>query len=98
MPPLSLDQIAMAAQEAKRQQQDEQIRQMAADMAAEIQKIESEDWKAPEGVDLGPYYEQPAPADWWIREQLAKELAKSRLNDEPKDDSTGFTIFTDDTD
>jgi hypothetical protein len=65
---LSLDQIATAADERKREQQ----RQAVAQMATEIERIKAEDWKAPEGVDAIPTIETPAPADWFIRGEIAK--------------------------
>lgn len=94
----SLDEIAAAAEDAKRRQQDERIRQMNADMADEIARIEAEDWKAPDDVDAySP--ETPAPADWWVREQIAKSQARGRLAEEPKEpDSAGYSIFVEDTD
>jgi len=97
-PPLTLDQIYTAAQEAKRQ---EQQRQSVAQMADEIEKrrIEEEDWQPPIDVDANYVPEEVAPADWWIREQLAKELAKGRLAEEPaNEDSHGYTIYVEDTD
>jgi hypothetical protein len=89
----SLDEIAAAAEDLKRQQQ----RQWIAQMADEVERIKAEDWKAPEDVEYVP--EVPAPADWWLREQIAKELAKGRLADEPREpDSAGYTIYVEDSD
>lgn len=86
--PLSLDEIAAAA-EARRQ---EQQRQTVAAMSDEIGRIRAEDWQPPEDVEYVP--EQAAPADWWVREQLAKARAKGHLADEqPEPDSQPwFTI------
>jgi hypothetical protein len=47
---MTLDEILIASEEAKRAQQRERI----AQMADEIERIKREDWKAPEGVDLMP--------------------------------------------
>ncbi len=91
MPRPTLDEIAAAA-EAKRQ---EQQRQQVAAMAEEIGRIKSEDWQPPEDVDYVP--EDTAPADWWVREQLAKAKAKGHLSDEQPEPDTQpwFTIEND---
>ena len=59
---MTLDEIQAAADDRKRLQQ----RASVAQMADEIERIKAEDWKAPEGVDLIPTRETPAPADWFI--------------------------------
>ena len=71
---LSLDQIAAAAEDAKRRQQAEGIRQMVADMATEIEAIKAEDWQAASDVERTP--EQPAPLDWALQEAFAKAKEK----------------------
>ena len=65
---MTLDEIAAAAEKLKRDQQ----RQNIAKMADEIITISKEDWKAPEGVEHAPAYEQPAPLDWLLQELFAK--------------------------
>lgn len=94
MPRPSLDQIAAAADEAKRRQQDERVRQMTAELADEIEKLKAEDWQAPHDVDLPPPFEQPAPADWWVREQIAKAKARGHLAEEPSEDAGSQGWFT----
>lgn len=81
-----LDEIAAAAEQLKRDQQ----RQNIAQMADEIERIKAEDWKPPECANGCPAYqtcdhccgplgpdvehipEQPAPLDWLLQEQFAK--------------------------
>ena len=63
---MTLDEIAAAAEQLKRDQQ----RQNIAKMADEIEQLKAEDWKAPEGVEYVP--EQPAPLDWLLQELFAK--------------------------
>jgi hypothetical protein len=95
----SLDEIAAAAEDAKRRQQNERIRQMTADMADEIERIRAEDWQPPFDVDAVYLPEQVAPADWFLREQIAKEQARGHLAEEPKEpDSAGYTIYVEDSD
>jgi hypothetical protein len=91
---LSLDEIAAAAEQRKLEQQ----RQNVADMADEIERIKAEDWQPP--FDEHEYRpEELVPADWFLREALAKELAKHKLAEEPREpDSTGYTIYIEDTD
>lgn len=72
---MTLDEIAAAAEQLKRDQQ----RQNIARMADEILTINKEDWKAPEGVEHVPTYEQPAPLDWLLREHIAKAKAEGEL-------------------
>jgi hypothetical protein len=95
----SLDEIAAAAEDAKRRQQNERIRQMTADMADEIDRIKAEDWQPPFDVDAIYEPEKLEPADWWVREQIAKSQARGHLAEEPKEpDSAGYSIFVEDTD
>lgn len=90
MPRPSLDEIAAAAEQAKRDQQAERVRQMSAEMAAEIQRIADEDWQSPDDVERIP--EDVAPADWWIREQIAKSQASQGLAEEPKENPPHYMI------
>lgn len=91
---MTLDEIATAAAELKRRQQRERIRQMAAEMATEIERIKAEDWQAPPDVERVP--EELAPADWKLVEEFRRQ---PRLAEEPADDSSaGYTIYVEDTD
>jgi hypothetical protein len=65
---MTLDEIAAAAEQLKRDQQRQQI----AKMADELITIQAEDWKAPEGVEHAPDPWQPKPLDWLLQEQIAK--------------------------
>jgi cell division septum initiation protein DivIVA len=95
----SLDEIAAAAEDAKRRQQQERIRQMTADMVDELDRIKAEDWQPPFDVDAVYVPEQIVPLDWKLQEEIAKEAAKRRLSDEPREpDSAGYTIYVEDSD
>jgi hypothetical protein len=92
---LSLDQILMAAQEAKRQ---EQQREAAAQMVDEIERIKAEDWQPPIDVDACYVPENLVPADWWLQEQIAKHKASQGLAEEPKEPETQAWYTVEDTD
>jgi hypothetical protein len=96
----SLDEVLAAAEDAKRRQQDERIRQMSAEMSDEIERVRSEDWKAPADVEYAPEtFREPLPLDWFLQEAIAKDAARGRLAEEPREpDSAGYTIYVEDSD
>jgi hypothetical protein len=91
---LSLDEIWAAGQQRKLEQQREGI----AQMADEIERKKADDWQPP--FDEHEYVpEEVKPLDWWVTEQIAKENAKHKLAEEPREpDSTGYTIYIEETD
>jgi hypothetical protein len=95
----SLDEITAQADEWKRRHREEEIRQLSAEMSTEIDRIKAEDWQPPFDVDAIYEPEKLEPADWWVREQIAKSQARGHLAEEPKEpDSAGYSIFVEDTD
>ena len=93
MTKLSLDEIAAAAEQRKLEQQ----RQAVADMADEIECIKAEDWQPP--FDEHEYIaEQTVPADWFIRDAIAKQKATQGLAEEPKEPETQAWYTVEDTD
>lgn len=87
---MSLDQITVAADDVRRRQQAESV----AQMSKEIARIQDEDWKAPEGVDLEPArtYSAPLPLDYWLR--LACDKHKDELGDLLDHAKTGEPVST----
>jgi hypothetical protein len=91
---MTLDEIAAAAAEAKRRQQQDNI----AKMADEIERIKAEDWQPPIDVDACYVPENLVPADWWLQEQIAKHKASQGLAEEPKEPETQAWFTVEDTD
>ena len=90
---MSLDQIAAAAEQRKLEQQ----RETVAQMADEIERIKAEDWQPP--FDEHEYTpETTVPADWFIRDQIAKHKASQGLAEEPKEPETQAWYTVEDTD
>lgn len=89
---LSLDQIAAASEDLKRQQQREGIRQMTAEMAtaAEKRRIAEEDWTAPPDVERVP--EQTVPDDWLLQEAFANARARQGLAEEQTETPPHYLI------